>query len=573
MLNKPWLKDYPAEVPEAYDYPTHNLAHFLEQSAALYPDQTALDFLGKQMTYHEVLDHVYRFANALLQLGIRKGDRIAIMLPNCPQCVIAYYGTMLTGAIVVMTNPLYVPRELEHQLQDSGARIVVTLDSLVNRVQQATQALPLDYLIATSVKDYLPFPKNVLYPLVEKKEGTAVKLKYDHKLLSFKSLLKQASSVPCSVTIDPEQDLALIQYTGGTTGYAKGVMLTHSNLIANTIQTKLWFYKGQVVTERYLAALPFFHVFGMTVLLNQAVLLAGTLLLVPRFKILDILQLIEKKKPTVFPGAPTMYIAIINHPDIRKYDLSSIHTCISGAASLPLEVQEQFENLTGGKLIEGYGLTEASPVTHANNIWEKRKNGSIGIPFPDTEARIVHPETLKDVPLGEIGELIIRGPQVMKGYWQRPKETASTIREGWLFTGDLGRMDEDGFFYILDRRKDLIIAGGYNIYPREVEEVLYEHPDVEEAVVAGIMDPYRGETVKAYIVLRNGAKEDPAALKKWCKEKLAAYKVPHVYEYRESLPKTLVGKVLRRKLIDEELQKISKSQQVNHTEEETVKVE
>lgn len=571
MLNKPWLKNYPVEVPEAYNYPSHNLAHFLEQTTALYPDQTALDFLGKQMTYQEVLHQVYRFANALLQLGVRKGDRIAIMLPNCPQCVIAYYGTMLTGAVVVMTNPLYVPRELEHQLRDAGARIVVTLEPFVERVKQATLAFPLEYVIATSVKDYLPFPKNVLYPLVEKKEGTAVQLKYDNQLLAFKSLLKHASSAPCNVTIDAEQDLALIQYTGGTTGYAKGVMLTHNNLIANTIQTKLWFYKGQIAKERYLAALPFFHMFGMTVLLNQAVLLAGTLLLVPRFKILDILQLIEKKKPTVFPGAPTMYIAIIHYPDLQKYDLSSIHTCISGAASLPLEVQEQFEQLTGGKLIEGYGLTEASPVTHANNIWEKRKNGSIGIPFPDTEARIVHPETLEDVPIGEIGELIIRGPQVMKGYWQRPEETASSLRDGWLFTGDLGRMDQDGYFYILDRRKDLIIAGGYNIYPREVEEVLYEHPDVEEAVVAGIMDPYRGETVKAYIVLRKGAKEDPAALQRWCKEKLAAYKVPHVYEYRESLPKTLVGKVLRRKLIDEELQKAAKLQQAVKSEEEAVK--
>lgn len=573
MLNKPWLKNYPAEVPEAYDYPMHNLAHFLIQSTALYPDQTALDFLGKQMTYRTLLDSVYRFANALLQLGIRKGDRVAVMLPNCPQCVIAYYGTLLTGAIVVMTNPLYVPRELEHQLHDAGVRIVITLDTLVERVQQATPALPIDYVIAASIKDYLPFPKNVLYPLVEKREGTAVRVKYGQKLLAFRTLIKNASAAPCDVSLDPDQDLALIQYTGGTTGFPKGVMLTHRNLIANTLQTKLWFYKGQVAKERYLAALPFFHVFGMTVLLNQAVYLAGTLLLVPRFKIADILNMIDKQKPTVFPGAPTMYIAIINHPDIQKYDLSSIHTCISGAASLPHEVQEQFEKITGGKLIEGYGLTEASPVTHANNIWEKRKTGSIGIPFPDTEARIVHPETLEDVPHGDIGELIIRGPQVMKGYWQRPHDTASTLRDGWLFTGDLGRVDEDGFFYILDRRKDLIIAGGYNIYPREVEEVLYEHPDIEEAVVAGIMDPYRGETVKAYVVLRNGAKEDPAALKSWCKEKLAAYKVPHIYEYRDSLPKTLVGKVQRRKLIDDELLKASKQQTVAHSEEEPVQVE
>lgn len=285
--------------------------------------------------------------------------------------------------------------------------------------------------------------------------------------------------------------MALIQYTGGTTGFAKGVMLTHRNLIANTIQSKLWNYRAGGPEERYLAALPFFHVFGMTVLLNQGILNGSTLDLLPRFEIKQVLRAIARNKATVFPGAPTMYIAVINYPDIKKYDLSSIKACISGAASLPLEVQERFEQLTGGKLIEGYGLTEASPVTHANNIWEKRKPGSIGIPFPDTEARIVHPDTGEDVGAGEIGELIVRGPQVMSGYWNRPEDTAGTIKNGWLYTGDLGRMDADGYFFILDRRKDLIIAGGYNIYPREVEEVLFEHPDVEEAIVAGINDPYR----------------------------------------------------------------------------------
>lgn len=278
-------------------------------------------------------------------------------------------------------------------------------------------------------------------------------------------------------------------------------------------------------------------------------------MLLPRFDINQVLQTIHNKKPTVFPGAPTMYVAIINHKDIAGYDLSSINVCVSGAAPLPLEVQTRFEEVTGGKLIEGYGLTEASPVTHANNIWETRKSGSIGIPFPDTDAMIVHPDTLEEVPVGEIGELAVYGPQVMRGYWNRPEETYKTLRDGWLLTGDLGRMDEDGYFYILDRRKDLIIAGGYNIYPREVEEVLFEHPDVEEAIVAGIYDPYRGETVKAYIVLKEGTPPDADAIKRWCKEKLAAYKVPKVYEFRDSLPKTLAGKVLRRKLVEEEAER------------------
>ncbi len=556
LPNKPWLRHYPVEVPPTYDYPKQNLAQFLIQTAERYPQVQALDFLGKKMTYAELLEKSYRFANLLQRLGINKGDRVAIMLPNCPQAVIAYYGTLLMGGIVVMTNPLYMPRELEHQLMDAGARLIVTLDALVQRVLKSMGSKPMEFILVTSIQEALPFPKNVLYPIKAKRDGMTAHVTYNEQVMSFRELLKQSPADPVHIPVNADEDLALLQYTGGTTGFAKGVMLTHTNLVANTLQTKLWFYRSKEGKERYMAALPFFHVFGLTVLLNQAVALGGTLILVPRFEINQVLQTIHKKRPTVFPGAPTMYVAIINHQAIGSYDLSSVNVCISGAASLPLEVQTRFENLTGGKLIEGYGLTEASPVTHANNIWEKRKTGSIGIPFPDTEAKIVQPDTLEEVPLGEIGELAVKGPQVMKGYWNQPEETYKCLKEGWLLTGDLGRMDEDGYFYILDRRKDLIIAGGYNIYPREVEEVLFEHPDVEEAIVAGIFDPYRGETVKAYIVPRVGSAPDVNELKRWCKEKLAAYKVPKVYEFRDSLPKTLAGKVLRRKLIEEEQEKI-----------------
>ncbi|WP_152404592.1 long-chain-fatty-acid--CoA ligase [Paenibacillus cellulositrophicus] len=563
MSSKPWLSQYPSEVPHSYEYPKQNVAQFLVDSASRYPEHIALDFMGKKMTFRSLLVSVNRFANALLRLGVRKGDRIAIMLPNCPQEVIAYYGALLAGGVVVMTNPLYVPREIQHQLSDADVRIIVTLDALVQRVEQAMTHRPLSKLIVTSVKDYLPFPKNILYPLAAKKDGTNVSVTYDDRIVSFTRLMKQSSSDPVKVDINAEQDLALIQYTGGTTGFAKGVMLTHMNLVANTIQSQLWFYRARIGQEKYLAALPFFHVFGLTVLLNQAVYNAGTLILVPRFEINQVLKIIDRRKPTVFPGAPTMYIAVIHHPEVHKYDLSSINICISGAAPLPLEVQERFEEVTHGKLIEGYGLTEASPVTHANNIWEKRKNGSIGIPLPDTEARVVHPDTGEELPLGEIGELVVRGPQVMKGYWNRPEDTERTLRDGWLYTGDLARMDEEGFFYILDRRKDLIIAGGYNIYPREIEEVLFEHPDVEEAVVAGVNDPYRGENVKAYIVLRKGSSVTEQELKQWCKERLAVYKVPKIYEFRESLPKTLVGKVLRRKLIEEENEKLVNQSKVD----------
>ncbi|MFU1793096.1 AMP-binding protein [Paenibacillus azoreducens] len=563
MPNNPWLEHYPEEVPHSYDYPKQNLAKFLIDSAASYPEHIALEFLGKSITYSSLLQSVYRFANALHRLGVRKGDRVAIMLPNCPQGVIAYYGTLLIGGIVVMTNPLYVPREIEHQLTDSGAKIIVTMDALVERVNKAMERHPMQHIIVTSIKDYLPFPKNMLYPIKAKKDGMFVKIEYNERILSFVQFLKDSADTPFEVPVDPENDLALIQYTGGTTGFAKGVMLTHMNLVSNTIQSHLWFYQSQKGVEKYLGALPFFHVFGLTVLLNKAMFTAGTLILIPRFQIDDVLKTIDKKKPTLFPGAPTMYIAVIHHPEVSRFDLSSIKVCISGAAPLPVEVQERFEKITGGKLIEGYGLTEASPVTHANNIWGKRKTGSIGIPFPDTLAKVVHPETGEEMPLGEIGELVVKGPQVMKGYWNRPEETERVLRDGWLLTGDLACMDDEGFFYILDRRKDLIIAGGYNIYPREVEEVLFEHPDVEEAVVAGISDPYRGENVKAYIVLRKGSTTTEQELKSWCKDRLAVYKVPKIYEFRESLPKTLVGKVLRRKLIEEENEKLVNQSRVD----------
>ncbi|SDC64670.1 long-chain acyl-CoA synthetase [Paenibacillus sp. UNCCL117] len=556
MSSKPWLRHYPAEVPKTYDYPKHNVAEFLVQAAALYPERIALHFLGRKVPYRELLESAYRFANGLKRLGVRHGERVAVMLPNCPQAVIAYYGTLLAGGIVVMTNPLYMPRELEHQLQDSGSRTLVTLDLLFERVMKVVPLTDVRHVVVTSIKDYLPFPKNWLYPLKAKKDGLKRDVVYSDSVLSFLKMLRESPPNPCSMPVDAERDLALIQYTGGTTGTAKGVMLTHYNLTANAIQSRLWAYRSAPAREKYLAALPFFHVFGMTVLMNQSMYLGGTLILLPRFEINQALETIHRHRPTIFPGAPTMYISLIHHPDVKRYDLSSIAFCISGAASLPYEVQTEFERMTGGKLIEGYGLTEASPVTHANNIWEKRKLGSIGIPFPDTESKVVHPDTGEELPAGEIGELIVRGPQVMKGYWNNPAETAAVLKNGWLYTGDLARMDEDGYFYILDRRKDLIIAGGYNIYPREVEEVLFEHPDIAEAVVAGAVDPYRGETVKAYIVLRPGADVDADELKSWCKERLAAYKVPRIYEFRDSLPKTIVGKVLRRKLAEEESERL-----------------
>ncbi|WP_084783531.1 long-chain fatty acid--CoA ligase [Paenibacillus sp. FJAT-26967] len=555
---KPWLHHYDNEVASTYEYPKHNLAHFLVQAAGKYPQKPAIYFMGKKMNYSKLLDACYRFANGLKQLGVKQGERVAIMLPNCPQSIIAYYGALMAGAIVVQTNPLYMERELEHQLADSGSVVMVTLDLLHHKVSPLMARTNLRHMLVTSIKDYLPFPKNILYPIKAKRDGTDLNVAWSDQIRSFRTHLSYASPEPVMAEVEAAEDVALLQYTGGTTGLSKGVMLTHYNLVVNTVQAAKWCYRSKEGEEIYLAALPFFHVFGMTVLMNQAILRSGMLVLIPKFDIEEILRMIAKLKPTIFPGAPTMYIALINHARIREYDLSSINVCLSGSAPLPLEVQERFEELTGGRLIEGYGLTEASPATHVNPIWGDRKIGTIGLPFPDTEAKVIDPATGEEVAAGEIGELIVRGPQVMKGYWNRPHETAAVLRDGWLYTGDMSRMDEEGYFSIVDRKKDIIIAGGFNIYPREIEEVLFEHPAVKEAVAIGVPDPYRGETVKAYIIIRDGESLTAKEMDVWCRERLAAFKVPRRYEFRTQLPKTMVGKVLRRKLLEEEMELLSR---------------
>nr|WP_091188670.1 long-chain fatty acid--CoA ligase [Paenibacillus catalpae] len=556
-MPKPWLRHYPPEIPASLDYPNHGIPQFLINAVEKFPANEAVHFLGKSLTYRELYDHTCRLANGLISLGINRGDRVAIMLPNCPQAVISYYAALMIGAVVVQTNPLYVERELEHQLKDSGATTIITVDLFYERVANVRGEFPeagplpkLKNVIITSLKDGLPFPKNLLYPLKQRKEGFKADIPYGrHGVVAYRKLLASSSNLPVITDIHGS-DLAQLQYTGGTTGTPKGVMLTHRNLVANTMQTSAWCYKVKDGYERFLAVLPLFHVFGLTVLMNFSVMRAGSLVLLPRFETETVLDTISRQQPTLFPGAPTMYVALINHKKSATTDLSSIEACISGSAALPLEVQEQFEKMTGGKLIEGYGLTEASPVTHANLIWGKRKIGTIGMPFPDTEVAIFSPDG-RPLPVREVGELVIRGPQVMKGYWNNPKESEIVLRGGWLHTGDLGYMDEDGYFTIVDRIKDVIIAGGFNIYPREVEEVLYEHPAVMEATVLGVKDPYRGETVKAFIVLKKGSTVSAAQLDVWCRQRLASFKVPHLYEFRDSLPKTMIGKVLKRKLLEE----------------------
>ncbi|MFD6442305.1 AMP-binding protein, partial [Peribacillus sp. NPDC060186] len=480
-------------------------------------------------------------------------------LPNCPQGVISFFGILMAGGVVVQTNPTYTERELEYQMKDSGAKIIVAMDILFPRVTAVAPRTEIEHIIITAIKEYLPFPKNLIYPFIQKKEyGIVINVEHAGNHHLFTEIMKRKIPEEVAEPVDVQNDLALLQYTGGTTGFPKGVMLTHKNLLANTKMCNAWLYKNKRGEERILAILPFFHVYGMTTVLVLSVMEGNTMIIMPKFDVEATLKTIQKQKPTLFPGAPTMYIGLLNHPDITKYDLSSINACISGSAPLPLEIQEQFEKITGGKLVEGFGLTETSPVSHANFIWDQpRVKGSIGLPWPDTDSVILSLESGEELPPNEIGEIAIKGPQVMQGYWNRPEETENTFKNGWLLTGDLGYMDEQGFFYVVERKKDTIIAGGFNIYPREVEEVLYEHEAIQEVVVAGIPDPYRGETVKAYVVLKKGASVTEEELDKFARKSLASYKVPRSYEFREELPKTIIGKILRRVLIDEEMKKIS----------------
>ena len=569
----PWLRFYPEGVRAHLDYPDMPLYGLLERAARERPEHPAVVFFNRTLTYAQLNHAADRFARALVRLGLRRGDRVALMLPNCPQFVIAYYGILKAGGVVVNHNPLYTARELEFQLDDSGCRLLIALDMTYPTVREARPRTPLEAVILTRINEYMPGLLRLLYPLKARRDGTWPTIAPGDRVLWFQDLLAGRGGEPAArstaeggasrdagepripVPVDAD-DVALLQYTGGTTGRPKAAMLTHRNLLANALQTAEWVLQGKVdegPRHRIMGVIPFFHVYGMTTVMNLAIAIHGTMILLPRFNVDDVLKAVARYKPTMFPGVPTMYVAILNHPRLRQYDFSSIESCVSGAAPLPLEVQERFERLTGGSLVEGYGLTEASPVTHVNPTGEGKRNGTIGIPLPDTEARIVDIETgTRVLGPGEEGELIIRGPQVMKGYWNRPEETERALRDGWLYTGDIAVMDEDGFFRIVDRKKEMIITGGYNVYPREVEEVLYQHPKVLEAAVVGVPDPYRGEMVKAFVVLKPGETATEEEIIAFCRERLAKYKVPRAVEFRSELPKSLIGKVLRRVLAEEE---------------------
>lgn len=551
MSDRVWYNQYPQEIPHTIAYPDIPLTALLVQSAQKSPDKPVIQYLGKTLTYQQLLQEVYRFAHVLRGLGVQKGDRLAIMLPNTPQAVIGYYGALFVGAIVVLINPLYQERELIHQLSDSGSKTILCLDLVYPRVKSILPKTDLQHILVTSVKDYLPTFKKWLYPLTQKQP----KITYDsHTTYALKNLLKEASIARLDSPLNSNEELALLQYTGGTTGLAKGVMLSHRNLLVNVYQLSSWFYRSKRKDICILGMMPFFHVYGMTTVMNLAICRGGMMVLVPRFDAKMILQLIEKYRPNIFPGAPTIYANLLKHPKIEKYDLSSIEACVSGSAPLSLELQNQFEDKVGGILTEGYGLTEASPVTHVNLIWDRNRNHTIGLPLPDTDCRIVDLETGDVLTQGEKGELQIKGPQVMQGYWNLPSETNQVLVNGWFSTGDIARIDESGFFEISDRKKDMIITNGYNVYPREVEEVLALHEAVEEAAAIGLPDPTHGEIIHAFVVLKQGKSVEEKELNSYCRLKMAAYKAPRQIKFVEELPKSPIGKVLRRVLKEEALQ-------------------
>jgi len=552
----PWIKSYEPGVPPRLRYPDITLGDMLAETATKFPDHTALIFYGKKTSYSELNALVNRYAQAISRLGVKKGDRVALMLPNIPQMVIAYYGTLRTGAIAVATNPLYHEHELEVQLKDSGAETLLAVDMFYPVISGALPKTGVKRLILCGIKDYLPFPLNLLYPIKAMIEKQRVRVKRVPPIYDFLSLLSGTPATPVNAAVSPD-DTAILQYTGGTTGTPKGAILTHRNLVVNAVQNRDWLTMRKEGEERVLAVIPFFHVYGMTTAMNFGVLSGAQLILIPKFHTKEVLHFINKYRPTVFPGIQAMYLAIGNYPKIHKYDLTSIKAAISGAGPLMHEVQERFEQLTKARIVEGYGLSEASPVTHCNPVFGKRKLGSIGLPLPDLDAKIVDIETgEKEMPVGETGELVVKGPQVMKGYWNKPAETARALRGGWLHTGDIAKMDDEGFFYIVDRIKDMIKTVGENVYPREVEEVLFMHPKVKDAVVVGLPhEEFLGEKIKAYIVLKEGETATAEEIIRFCREQLSKFKVPKEVEFRSQLPKTLVGKVLRRVLRDEEMKK------------------
>jgi long-chain acyl-CoA synthetase len=576
---RPWLKSYPSDVPHSLEpYPERPVWWLLEESARKHPDSLAVVFpvapMARRLTYRQLKEEAEQFARALASMGVKKGDRVGLLLPNCPQFVVAFYALQRLGAVSVGNNPLYTQRELSHQLKDAGIELLITLDLLYPLAGAVRNEVGLKRIIVTKIGDYLGWPISALAPLKQKREAQHEGRAWppvppNEDVTWWADLMKGSYGDLPPLQVDAAEDVACLVYTGGTTGLSKGAMLTHYNVVSNAIQTGAWFVDVKEGEEGILCVLPFFHSYGLSAVMSVGISKAMKLILLPRFELDMVLKAIDKEKPTLFPGVPRIYIAINEAEDRDKYDLSSVRACFSGAAPLPVAVAEKFEGVTGGRLVEGYGLTETSPVTHINPIYGKRKFGSIGLPIPDTDCKIVDlddPE--KEMGPGQDGELCLAGPQVMKGYWNRPDETADMIRvhkDGirWLHSGDIAKMDEEGYFSIVDRKKDMILVSGFNVYPTDVEQVLYRHEKIAQVCVVGVPDDKTGETVKAFVVLKQGVDATEEEILKWARDEkhgLTGYRAPKSVEFREELPTTMVGKVLRRVLLEEEKQKAGAKQ-------------
>ncbi len=555
MTERPWLAKYPDGIDWHAEIPERPLYTLLDDAAAAYPNNPAIDFLGRTYAYAELKRMVDRAAAGFQKLGVGKGVRVGLFLANCPQFMVAYYGVLKAGGTIVNYSPLYSEPELRQQIEDSKTEFMVTLNlrALYPKIRPLLGTSTLRHLIVGTMSEVLPFPKNFLFPLVRRKDVAPVSWGADHT--KFSDVLDNDGKFN-AVEVDAKQDIAVLQYTGGTTGVAKGAMLSHANLYANTVQSALWFGGLKPGAERMMGVLPFFHVFAMTAVMNFSVRIGGEIIMHPRFELVPVLKDIATKKPTLMPGVPTMFTAMNNYPDIKSYDLSSLKGCISGGAPLPVEVKQKFESLTGCKVIEGYGLTEASPVVCANPLYGLNKAGSIGLPVPGTEIIIVdreNPERL--MPRGEAGEICVMGPQVMRGYWGRAAATDEVLLNGRLRTGDVGYMDEDGYTFIIDRMKDLILVSGFNVFPRHVEEAIHQHPAVAEVTVIGIPDEYRGETPKAFVRLKDGQALSSADLTTFLRERLGKHEMPSEIEFRAELPKTMIGKLSKKELVAEERKK------------------
>ena len=545
-----WHHAHEPGIPAEMSFESLPVPAFLRRSAQMFPRRTALAFENSRMSYAELDSLADRVAAVLADLGVRRGSRVAIQLPNLPQTVYCYYGALRAGAQVVLTNPIYVEREIEHQWSDANIEVAIVGDWLFSsRIAGIRHKLPVREYLVAGVADHLPFPLNLLAPAKLRKQGMSADVEEGPGVRQLARLLKRAPGRPPAVELELD-DVALLQYTGGTTGLSKGAMLTHRNLSFNVQQVDQWFTTLERGRETFLCCLPFFHVFGMTVSLNWPVFLGAQMVLMPNPReVQKLVSSIVDHRVTIFPAVPAMFNMILNHPGIENLDLKSVKGCFSGSAPLPEDVLQRFEALTGGRIVEGFGLTETSPVTHCNPVRGKRKIGSIGVPLPGTDARIVDLETgSRDLPPGEAGELLISGPQCMRGYWNRPEETDAMLRDGWVHTGDIATMDEEGYFRIAGRKKDLIIVSGYNVYPDEIDRVLAAHPKVLESATIGVPDSRCGESVKSFVVLKSGETATSREIREYCQQELAAYKVPRVVEFVTELPRSAIGKALRKEL-------------------------